>query len=269
MEEVVRENSQSTIVCRQVQWSAAPRNFHWHENFEICQVLEKHCSFLVDGIRVDASAGDLIVFNEYVIHRFYIQEDHTRLRIIQFPTQSLLPVRSTIRPIKMHISHDEIMGIPGLEEKLNEILAMMESEGPLHIGQENSFLQSLVPPLYLLLMRHFADDGTGKTGSKERMEFFRIIEYVNQNFHGLHTTQDIARALFIPRARLSAVFAHYAGVSLKDYIHTLRIQKANSLLAQGHSITYAALESGFQSIRTFNSVYKRVTGQTPSDHVRS
>ena len=38
---------------------------------------------------------------------------------------------------------------------------------------------------------------------------------------------------------------------------------------QGRTVTDAALESGFQCIRTFNSTYKRLTGITPSEYLQN
>jgi len=96
------------------------------------------------------------------------------------------------------------------------------------------------------------------------MEFYRITEYIRANLGGDLTAQAIAGALFLPRRRLASVFSQYAGISLNEYVNTLRIRRANALLDEGSSVTNAALESGFQSIRTFNNVYKRLTGQTPT-----
>lgn len=55
-------------------------------------------------------------------------------------------------------------------------------------------------------------------------------------------------------------------MGLNEYIYSLRIKKANDLMNQGYSVTDAALQSGFQSIRTFNNIYKKVCGMTPSDY---
>jgi len=37
-------------------------------------------------------------------------------------------------------------------------------------------------------------------------------------------------------------------------------------MGQGRSITEAALSSGFQSVRTFNNTYKKITGITPTEY---
>ena len=65
------------------------------------------------------------------------------------------------------------------------------------------------------------------------------------------------------------LFAKHLGVSVKEYITDLRIKKANELLALGYSVTETAMESGFQSVRTFNSSYKAYMGITPTQYQKS
>ena len=65
------------------------------------------------------------------------------------------------------------------------------------------------------------------------------------------------------------MFRKYAGTDLNEYINSLRIKQVNQMLLQGCRITEAATESGFQSIRTFNNLYRLQTGMTPSEYLRS
>lgn len=266
--EIIKEDLQLNMVCHSVEMQAAPRKFHWHDNFEICQVLKNHCTFLIDGARVEADEGDLIVVSSFTVHRFIIHEDHTIVRIVQFPAKLLMNVTHPVEPLRIHIANSEIAKIEGLQESLDRIFMLMEAEGRLFIKDDNPFLESLAAPLYFLLMRYFADKRSESTGTKERMDFYRITEYISANLSGDLTAQSMAKALFISRGRLTALFARYAGVSLNEYVNSLRIQHANALLDSGSSVTDAAFESGFQCIRTFNSVYKRLTGKTPTSRDR-
>lgn len=46
-------------------------------------------------------------------------------------------------------------------------------------------------------------------------------------------------------------------MTVNEYVNRLGIKQANILLANGESITNAALYNGFESIRTFNNSYKK------------
>ena len=54
---------------------------------------------------------------------------------------------------------------------------------------------------------------------------------------------------------------------LKNEIAVLK-RKANELLKEGHNISEAAFGSGFQCIRSFNNIYKNLTGITPSEYLK-
>lgn len=57
-------------------------------------------------------------------------------------------------------------------------------------------------------------------------------------------------------------------MGLNEYINGIRIKNANRLMVEGQSITEAALDSGFQSVRTFNYAYKEQMGMTPTEYIK-
>ena len=58
--EIKKEISEFDIVCHIKQYEKSNRSFHWHERYEICQVLSGECKFLVDGQMLTAGVGDVI-----------------------------------------------------------------------------------------------------------------------------------------------------------------------------------------------------------------
>lgn len=113
-------------------------------------------------------------------------------------------------------------------------------------------------------MDNFPISETDNSNKKEKQDFYRTVNYINDHFTENITIQSLSKELFIDRGRLSKVFLKYAGTSLSTYISTLRINRATQLIENGYGITVAALESGFQSVRTFNDVYKKITNSSPS-----
>ena len=72
---------------------------------------------------------------------------------------------------------------------------------------------------------------------------------------------------------LSQVINEKMGQSFYDYINSYRIEEAKSLLKeperQNHKIAFIAYEAGFNSLSTFNDVFKKMTGLTPSQYRES
>ena len=57
----------------------------------------------------------------------------------------------------------------------------------------------------------------------------------------------------------------YAGVTVLDHVHTLRIEYAcQQLRLTDAKIVDIALDSGFGSIQWFNTVFKKAKGETPT-----
>lgn len=267
--EIIQEISKFEIICHTQTFDRNVTLLHWHDKCEICQVLKNHCSFMVDGQMINASEGDIIAISEYVVHQFFIEENGTQVRICQLPLKILLHSKSAISPLRVHIKAEEIRAVPELEQRLKVLFAMMEQEKKAKEALDNPFLQSIATAVYFLLERHFSAIHGDFSQERDRREFYKIIDYINEHFKEDITGETVAKQLYFSRGRLTAVFKKYAGEGVAEYISRLRIKNANYLLAGGTNITGAALESGFQSIRTFNNVYKSIMNMTPSEYIKA
>lgn len=242
-------------------------SFHWHKNYEMVRVVNQPCSFWVDGVMIEASPGDVINIGAGVLHRYIVGHDDTRLHLLTFSTDVLLKAGVSVKPLKVHITAEEMLKIPQLEKQLCMLFQLIEDEGRLEKEDDNSFQEHLICSLYCLLMRSYASEASVSSVSPEHQLFYQIVDYVNGHFDEDINVNVIADKLGIYRTKLSSVFLKYAGISIKEYIYTLRINKANRILERGESVTQAALDSGFGTIRNFNRVYKNVTGRRPSEAI--
>jgi AraC-like DNA-binding protein len=80
----------------------------------------------------------------------------------------------------------------------------------------------------------------------------------------------LAQALDIPVAHLSRVINELLGQNFYEFINHYRLEAAKRRLAMpesgGEKLITVALECGFNSLATFNRVFKELTGRTPSDY---
>ena len=128
-------------------------------------------------------------------------------------------------------------------------------------------MQSIISTYYLSLMRYFPSNDKN-TEKKQLTEFYKIVDYINAHFREKINISIIAKNLYMSREKVSALFRKYSNTGLSEYLDKLRIINVNKLLAEGYSMTDAAFESGFQSIRTFNNTYKNVMKMSPSEYIR-
>ena len=86
------------------------------------------------------------------------------------------------------------------------------------------------------------------------------------------TLHELAQRLRTHPALLSRVLNTGCGQNFNDFVNTYRTQEARRKLADPrfahYSLMGVALESGFNSKSTFNRVFKKLTGQAPSEVAR-
>lgn len=92
-----------------------------------------------------------------------------------------------------------------------------------------------------------------------------ILFYIENNFTEEITLNSLAEQFRIDPYNLSKAFNSITGSNLRTYINTLRIAKAEQLImTTSKPMIEIAFECGFNSVRTFNRVYKNITGIAPS-----
>lgn len=73
----------------------------------------------------------------------------------------------------------------------------------------------------------------------------------------------IAAAAFMSRFHYIRIFKQVYGITPREYLKGLRINKAKELLKQGVSVTQTCFEVGYESLPTFSNAFKKGTGHSP------
>ncbi|MBQ8759637.1 MAG: helix-turn-helix transcriptional regulator, partial [Clostridia bacterium] len=111
--------------------------------------------------------------------------------------------------------------------------------------------------------------GRCSVSEKTMGKFQLILDYLDKNFtdSGL-TLTTLSEISSLSECYISELFTIILGIKFKQHLNTLRINYALRLLSMSDvTISGAAYESGFETIRTFNSAFKRLKGVTPSEYL--
>jgi two-component system response regulator YesN len=93
----------------------------------------------------------------------------------------------------------------------------------------------------------------------------RAIGVIQQRYWDRLSLSALARQVGMSKYRLSHRFRAVLGITFREYLLTVRLERAKALLAAGHvSITEVAHDVGFGDLARFDKVFKRYTGFTPS-----
>ena len=92
------------------------------------------------------------------------------------------------------------------------------------------------------------------------------IEFINENYQSDLVREDIASAVEMNPNYFSSKFKEYTGKKINEYINELRVKDAAKLLEDRDvRVVDIAFKTGFDSLATFNRVFKAITDKTPSE----
>ena len=93
----------------------------------------------------------------------------------------------------------------------------------------------------------------------------RAMELIQQRYWDQVSLSSLALQVGMSKYHLSRRFREVLGVTFRDYLLSVRLERAKALLATGQvSITEVAQNVGFGDLPRFDKVFKRYTGVTPS-----
>lgn len=77
---------------------------------------------------------------------------------------------------------------------------------------------------------------------------------------------EVAKAVNMSAFYFCKLFKKSAGVTFTEYLSRVRVEAVKTLLLNPHKrVSEAAFEGGFQSLSQFNRIFRRTTGESPSD----
>ena len=187
------------------------------------------------------------------VHYYYKCIDDRAIVII--PPMSLIPEFGNIFSGNSPLS-PLVQGVNPLAGKLLEDA----------LGYKGDFKKEAVRGILIAVIAMILEKMTltkGKPSSDTAVG--AILDFCQSNYKEEISLDIVSESLGISKSHISHIFSDKIHMNFRDFVNQYRINYANELLMQGgRSITEVAFESGFQSVRSFNDVYKKMTGSVPS-----
>lgn len=97
----------------------------------------------------------------------------------------------------------------------------------------------------------------------------KVQEYVDRNIDSVFTVRQLARLAGLSETRFKSRFKAETGIPPADYVMRKKIDRAQLLFqSEDVSVTEVAMRLGFSTSHYFATVFRRYTGQTPSQFRR-
>lgn len=142
-----------------------------------------------------------------------------------------------------------------------ELLAKLVSDASELSDIDDSFFESAAK---MLLSLAVSEDEMVSTGNKH---VDMAKRYIDRNFSTPIKVEEIAEHIGVDRKYLRNLFFRYVGVSTKDYLMNIRIERAKELLVNSDlSVSDVAMSVGYPDALAFSKIFKKHTELSPTEY---
>ncbi len=250
-------------------------NWHWHEAFQYCLVMEGSVDFLLPNRSYRVTEGNGIFINIQQIHlskgttkapasyfcidippSFICADEHSRIflkylePVLQHPfPQAVLISRHT--PASLIL----LESLRAIQKLLKENPDYME----LDVYMEIIKIWRIT---IQLLNRYSTTPKPAESVDNDRLKV--IVQYMQQHYSEKITLEDIGQQLALSRSECCRFFKKVTGQSMFSYLISLRLHKSMDLLRNSElSISEIADMAGFCSQSHFTSCFRKAYEVTP------
>lgn len=238
--------------------------------------------------------GDMVIKHNHTFFHYLYIEDGSGTITINKTTLNLLPHHLyTVNPMSMHEFKAGKNGLSAYEIKFeisDKILYKKLCSLPMSINTEGYGIKAIFQSLFseitskdfyysdiieikfreliTLLYRcseHQLTSTTEDTPSTDK--FAPVINYINQHLQEQITLQILADTVHMESIYFLKKFKQIMGITPMNYVRNIRINRAKNLLLHSDmNVTQISAAVGFLTIHHFSSVFKTMTGLSPSEY---
>lgn len=236
--------------------------------------LVKIYTVVIDGVPHTFNEGDIWITPPGTLHELLAPAYGERL-IILFDYSLICNVKGmdsllhSLHPYAL-ISREEY---PELNKKLHFYLEEVSREYDNKMPFTEACIYSLMIRFFIALGRasfNASEKFPGITSNKQHEyieKFMMVCNYIADHCTENINVDELADLAGFSKFHFARLFKQFSGISCYEYLTQKRIAHAEKLLIQPDiSITEVAMRSGFNSLSTFNRIFKSAKNCTPSEY---
>ncbi|MBU3138182.1 AraC family transcriptional regulator [Clostridium gasigenes] len=247
---------------------------HWHEDIEIIYLIEGDVKAGVNNELYNLKKDDILIIPPGGVHYFLKEMDYSERAVIQFRmsiydtfltgNKDRVAIKPMFNKCRFLSEGDEFY-----ELMRNEIKSIIKEYEQKDNGYK-IFLKARLYDLAGILIRYMPKDceDINYDKQKERLgKLDNVMRYVEKNYSDKIVLDEIANVAGFSKFHFARFFKENTGMTFIDYLNNFRISMAEwTLINEDCSITEVSFKTGFNSIKTFNRVFKQLKGCTPMEY---
>lgn len=225
-----------------------PFPMHVHDAVEIVCPTQGSLDMTIAGEKVRVMPGDVAIAFPTVPHSYdYVSQDIDGLALIFTPGT----IQEFCNTFRTTVPKSGLLQKKNVDLEMAELILKMknlpeEKKKALKLGHVHLFLSYLLMSLTLRPVNKHVELGLS----------YQVFHYISQHFTEPLSLESVAHALGISRIHLSHIFSQQLKINFRQYINTLRIDRACLLLQDpSHSISEIAYLCGYGNPRTFHRAF--------------
>ena len=256
---------------------------HKHEFIEVVYILSGSSTHFVGEKSYKVNSGDVVLINSGVPHRFCPCEDggkfvaydlmftpdfidSTAIEMSDFNSlknsflfYSLFPKDSNALP-DLFVRNTKLTNY-------GEIFNRIYNE---YGSREKGFTQIIRAYSIELIIKIFRDierGGAAILSAENKKTVENALSFIRENYNSKISVGDIASQVFLSPDYFRKLFKRVTGISVINYIHKMRLDKACSLLKTTDlSIKDICYQTGYTDLQAFYKTFKKALGTTPQNY---
>jgi AraC-like DNA-binding protein len=108
-------------------------------------------------------------------------------------------------------------------------------------------------------------DTSVKLFLNDKIRMGSVYKYIHANYNETPDVNTVAASVHLSTAAFCRYFKKQTKMTFTDFVNQYRIAQAKTLLLQGISVSEVCYEVGFDSLSYFSRLFKRDTGENPSE----
>lgn len=240
-------------------WVGKYRNLHnishWHMEHELIACREGSAQVMLDDTMFNITQQQCIFCHSGRVH--YISASPDSLLLVCLFNEKMYDPISSPFALENPVFEDRY----GILPKLSEIRHELQNQPIFFECRTEAMIGEILVDVF-----------RGEPLRKAQWQFSDVItrykqllNYIDLEYEHI-TYQNAVQFMNMSDAYFSRYFKRQAGMTFSQYLNVVRIEKAVQLLdsAPTMKITDVMLRCGFNTIRSFNRVFRAVTGFTPT-----
>ncbi len=232
---------------------------HVHDVAEIVCITQGYLYMTIGGKQITISEGDVAMAFPSTPHSYdYFSRDAKGLALI-FSPDTINEFTHTFRTMTVaHPLLESDKKPDELAQIIQRLQLLSQQPGhPLMLGYLHLFLSYLFTAIDLNPLEKYMQSGLS----------YQVLHYISEHFTEPLSLENTAKALGISRIHLSHIFSQQLKINFRQYINTLRIDRACSLLRDpSYTISQIVYLCGYGNPRTFHRAFLAQCGMPPKQY---